>query len=72
MVSEPTRCRHAQKNYLLDLVRTSNSYFVNDILREDSVGKSDHATIIVNLDVDVYEDVHIYREGYTIKVTIKV
>ena len=48
----------AKISNLLDLVLTNNSYIVNDILIEDPVGKSEHATIIVNLDVDVYEDVH--------------
>ena len=42
-----------KKSNLLDLVLTNNSYIVNDILIEDPVGKSDHATIIANLDVDV-------------------
>ena len=64
LVSEPTRYRHGQKSNLLDLVLTNNSYIVNDILIEDPVGKSDHATIIVNLDVEVYEDGHIERRLY--------
>ena len=64
MVSEPTRYRHGQKSNLLDLVLTNNSYIVSDILIDDPVGKSDHGTIIVNLDVDVHDDVHIERRLY--------
>ena len=78
LVSEPTRYRHGKKSYLLDLVLNNNSYIVNYILIADPIGKSDHATIIVNLgldvDVDVYEDAHNYRDktSCTIRVTIKV
>ena len=55
-----TRCRRGQtKSNLLDLVLTNNSSIVNG-----PVGKSDHATIILNLDVDVYEDVHLDRRLY--------
>ena len=54
----------AKKSNLLDLVLTNNSYIVNDIIIEYPVVKSDHATIIVNLDMDVYENIHIERRVY--------
>ena len=50
---------------ILYFIRFSRQNFnTREFFTKDPVGKSDHATITVNLDVEVYEDVHIERRLY--------
>lgn len=47
--SEPTRYRQGQEPSLLDLVLTNREDIINEINTEASLGKSDHATLILSL-----------------------
>ena len=47
--TEPTRLRDGQEPSLLDLVLTNRDDIVNEISTEAGLGKSDHVTLIINL-----------------------
>lgn len=47
--TEPTRFRGGQEPSLLDLVLTNRDDIVNEISTEAGLGKSDHVTLIINL-----------------------
>ena len=64
LVSEPTRVRNGQRSSLLDLVLTNNIFFVDEIVLEDPIGKSDHVVVNVTINVDIEDTVLIERRLY--------
>ena len=51
MVDSPTRIREGQGHNILDLVLTSNQHILNSITYDTPLGKSDHVSLVLDLNL---------------------
>lgn len=55
LVNKPTRRRQGQKSNLLDLLITDDNMMIKNIDHNAPLGKSDHETLIISLDLPKYD-----------------
>ena len=64
IVCSPTRIRIGQQSSLLDLVLTNSIYFVEEIIIDDPIGKSDHTVLDIIINIDIRDSLPIERRLY--------